>query len=347
YENQPGWSEGSIGCYLPGYGALFLVDGSTGFTPVLRRLRTQLKAVRQQQQMLRQMLSSESVPPPEPPAPPVSASAVSTDQSGAMLQEVKDKLADFLGNYAPTLSQLKDNERVSVVVDLYATVPSLPTSLPEDESVSDFPSMIEATAFRKDLEAHRRGELSPEAFRKRIVYREHPVNREIEKRMKIMGNILKTALSEEPEEVIGLTGEPGGVYLAEIGVVFFVKPEVSRVTMALEKFMRISQSGRAAQSVPISPEEEEDSAGQVRAKMQRYRQELLKLVGEYGTTLRPLKPEKQIVVISVSENGWGSDDEEAFPDQLILMVKKADVDAYAAGRIRLNALEKRARWIEF
>ena len=287
---------------------------------------------------------------------------------------VQERLAEFLGTYADGIRQLQDEDRITILVrhkslsrfglsagelDFFWKSHPFPTDeLPKlqaelerlspdsltsrrdklrairmrrlEAELSE-PVYTEVTVKKRDIVAHRRERIDVAEFRKRIVSREHRPHASTMKKIVVMANILDKMI-KLPDHPVPYSNKTLGIYRAGLGALFFVK----------ERSGYLAEYRRAIYKELRSPSHSRRQGREGTADSQlrdRLKEDLIEVVGDYGYTLRTLKPEEYIVVEVRFLTGLRSASLKR--QGLILKVKKKDVDAYSRGDLDLAAFRQK------
>ena len=346
------------GLYIEDYGVLFLIEERTenGISDAVRSLLFEKSEVGaeelQMEDFLNQVVSRSS-------------------QTRLALQ---DRLAGFLGTYADGIRQLQDEDRITIFVRhkstsrigfsrgqmgffwkshpfpneelhrLRAKLERLPPDSLDsrkgklqairmrqlDADLSQ-PLYSEVTAKKRDIVAYRREQIDEAAFRKRVVSREHRPDASTTKKIGVMAAILdKTLLMiDRPVPDYDRTM---GIYMEGLGTLFFVRERsgyLAKYRRAMYNELRSTSDLRT-----------QGGAGNVDIRLRdRLKVELVEVVGDYGHTVRTVKPDEYIVVEVRFLVGLRSS--RLKQRGLVLKVKKGDVDAYSRGDLDLAAFRQK------
>ncbi len=251
---------------------------------------------------------------------------------------VQERLVEFLGTYADGIRQLMDEDRITILVHQQPRSRAQ-IAVPDKRLQAELsePVYSEATAKKSDIVAYRRERIAEAEFRKRIVSREHKPDASMMKKIGVMATILDKAL-KQPEHPVSNYNKTLGIYQKGLGALFFVNAKSGYRTAYRLKLRKTPKTApfriRAGRAVKAGNPLEE-----------RFKEELIEVVGDYGYSLRTLKPEEYIVV------------EVRFPRRpgrrssgargLLLTVKKKNVDAYSRGDLDLAAFRQKVDILEY
>ncbi|MFQ5707211.1 MAG: hypothetical protein ACE5HO_07150 [bacterium] len=330
------WNGRTQGMYFDGYGVIFQVD-YTDFQIFV--LSTTDKRAKQVFQMNRSGVFR------------VKARAKEEEETPSMADRIanlKEQIVVFLANYADAIGQLRKSDRITVLVNLgsdnlyynlvgaYQTAESAPLSL------------LEATVRKSDIVKMRQGQLSESAFRKRIVFKERAENDKIKKNVEIMANIMDTALSKKYHQQFGSGGKTKGIYLDGVGVIFFMKGEINpKEFEPFESAMRLYIEAQKGQQAPQRKLDawKSESDKRTREVVKQFKSAVVELVGDYGHTLRNVKPSEFVVVAVDFNNIW--EFQNFSLQKFIVKIKKKDLDAYNRGKMKLAELRKKVEFQDF
>ena len=291
---------------------------------------------------------------------------------------VKNRLADFLGTYADAVRQLTDDDRISILVFLIRNSPmrsklkaasasesnlrsalqvvskdrplELKGTIDPERQNNDTPRnkkdrerkthhytvtteqfYLEATTKKSNIVAYRRERINEAQFRKRIDYREHRTDGTTMKKIGVMAAILDMTLNQ-PAHLVPNSNRTAGIYQEGMGAIFFVKEHGGyrrEINRAIIRELR-SPTYRHSHGNVIKSEKQLQN---------RLKGDLIEVVGDYGYSLRTLKPSESIVVDVRFPKRMRKRPSD--PRGLVLMVKKQDIDAYARKDIDLAAFREK------
>ena len=254
------------------------------------------------------------------------------EQRKKMRVGVQERLVEFLGTYADGIRQLKDEDRITILVHQQPRSRTL-IAATDKRLLAELSKQVysEVTAKKSDIVAYRRERIAEAEFRRRIVSRDRAPDASMMKKIGVMATILDKAL-KQPEPPVPNYNKTLGIYQKGLGALFFVNANSGYRTAYRLKLRKTPKTAtvriRAGRAVKAGNPLEE-----------RFKEELIEVVGDYGYTLRTLKPEEYIVV------------EVRFPRRpgrrssgargLLLTVKKKNVDAYSRGDLDLAAFRQK------
>lgn len=260
------------------------------------------------------------------------------------LENIKKGLLDFLNQYADAIGQLNENDRITVLVNLAGEGPFFYRVGTEETT----PSLLEATTRKSDIIQFRKGAIDENEFHKRVIFREKHREEKRQKNIDIMANIMDTALSQKYHDRFGSRGNTRGIFLDNLGVIFFMKGEIgaafreTQMHVILENLEKMQEKRDIVVTEDKQSELERKSSEEM---VDEYKQALIEVLGDYGHTLRTLKPNEYVVIVVGFDNGLG------FPgadlNQFVLKTQKSDLDAYNRGDISLARLQEKMNFQEY
>lgn len=261
---------------------------------------------------------------------------------------LRNRLVDFLGTYADGIRQLEDKEKITVMVHhmpdrgvVYGVERGIPGEVmymgavrnKQPHSGLSEPVYLEVTSKKRDIVAYRREKIDEAEFRKRIAFRYHRPDASTMKKIGVMATILDKALKQTEHSVRRLDGTLG-IYQKGLGAIFFVNVRGGFRGTAIH--VRRKNDSKAV-TYQVRP----GTAIEIGNKPKdRFKKELVEIVGNYGYTLRTLKPEEYIVVEVRFPPRLGRSSSD--PRGLVLKVKKRDLDSYSRGDLDLAAFRQNA-----
>ncbi len=260
-------------------------------------------------------------------------------------ESLKKQLTEFLGTYANAIGQLKDDDRVTILLnsserDFHSfRSPSIEfiRSIQSDsirikkhvmetfKKSEHFKNrafkitriLLEATVTKRDIEAYNRGKIDEKAFRDRITFREYEPERVRSNSIDMMADILTNTLKKDTDLHFLSGTKSTGLYQKGIGALFLVSQKVD----------------------PLHLETRNTDA---------FKAEVLATLAYYSATLRGLSPEESIIVhtnlTGQSHFKIGHKDkttEIKLPSRILFRIAKRDIEAYASQKIDLDTLKKR------
>ncbi|MFQ5753579.1 MAG: hypothetical protein ACE5HI_16440, partial [bacterium] len=165
------------------------------------------------------------------------------------------------------------------------------------------------------------------------------------KNLDIMSNIMDTALNQKYHKKIGSKGKTYGIYLDGLGVLFFMQGNLQRNGETTPISVYLDEL-REHQEVRVSRKERvQKQKTNFRELLDEYKNVLLEVVGDYGHTLRTLKPTDHVVVAVDFDRVWGYD--KSVPNRFIMNVQKKDLDTYNRGNLKLAEFRQKVKFMEY
>lgn len=348
------------GLYFENYGVIFVIEegGLAGYPPPGLGFPEQLKKVFE--------MHGEG-----------DVTSKFKKQVGKRRADIQNRLSEFLGTYADAIRQLKDTDRISILVffqrlspykfnlnspavgkpDLTwaarpirrnQLLPSHGVFEPDNRdsikaqsekgldsdtfffTIASDHAYSEVTARKGDIVAYRREKINDAEFRKRIAIRDHRPDASTMKKIGVMATILDKAL-KQTETGMGRFDPTIGIYQKGLGALFFVNAK----SWYRRGYRVMIKKDPDPVTYHVRPGK--SAKGESRPH-DRIKNELVEVVGDYGYTLRTLKPEEYIVVEARLPKGMRRKTSD--PRGLVLKVKKHDVDAYTRKDLDLAAFRE-------
>ncbi len=321
------------GYYLENYGVLFQINfsGSSFFIIQNEKLKRQMEVVKKQMESLKLRLKGETVE-----VNTENEKATEEDSINKQLAMIKEGIIEFFASYADAIGQLQPSDRISVLINFgnFSDLQIFSLSGGSIKKYSSLPSLLVATIKKGDLIAYRRGQISQKSFQKRIHFQERADDDLMAKNIAIMANILDAALDEKYYKEFGSSGKTRGIYLDDLGVMFFMEVEFT------------GDYVRHIKPLFIDSEESNKNTGkeQIQKTLKKFQKALVELIGDYSHTLHTLKPNEQVIVAVDFEKLLFTDE---IPARYIIKIRKSDLDRYNRGRINLDLLMKRSKIMEY
>lgn len=337
YVSTPFGGSGSIkGFYLPGYGVIFLIPGQRNSLPISIEVSRK----------------SDDNSDSEDRSVAFYYSTDDAEQDRKVdAESVTRRMKEFLMDYASTIGQLKDNEKVMLVYGANKSPYSelsfytLTGDRKKQDQEQPLP-VVSAYVKKSDLNAFKRGSLSAGDLEKRITVTEEEGKEYLD--LKVMKNIFETALKEVPQKSFRLSGDINYLRLDGFGVMYNLKVRFAdRHLLSGNVFFDRSSfqanNVRITEKVIDSLKEErtKDEAAhnkEVEAAYKQLKDNLSEYLLDYGRTLSSVQSDEYILAsVSVSDT-WGSYE---LPARMDLQIKKSVLENLDRGRIsRDEALEQ-------
>ena len=276
-------------------------------------------------------------------------------------EALKKQVTEFLSTYANAIGQLKDDDRVTIILHptehdfhsfSFSHFDRQRDALNEEaskiwmEAVSKAQEAkkqletlrirmeaskkepLEATVTKRDIEAYNRGKIDEQTFHDRITFREHEPQPSLDKRIDIMADILTNILKKDTDLRFLSGTQCTGFYQKGIGALFLISQKGNLFSYDWHK-------------------RESDEKNKIDG-LYALKTAVIETLGDYGPTLRGLSSKESIIVhinlIGQSHYKIGHKDKTTdiqHPDRILFRVTKRDIEAYASQKIDLDTLKKR------
>ncbi|WP_138431232.1 hypothetical protein [Fodinibius saliphilus] len=269
-------------------------------------------------------------------------------------ESITDRIVEFLRDYASTIGQLSDDQKVMVMYEANQTNREIRVFRSDDsQQKTEQQSLptISVVANVSDLKVYRSGDMSNDDFRNRLDSNVVEASAQQEKDLRVMANIFKTAFedADAEESSFQIRGTVDYLKLDNFGALFsfdvryanhsgfkfdlsnlhnslkVVREDLERARAELEENIDIDIEVR--DSVRAHKREEvEANRAEEKEKIQRaYEQFLSNLkstIADYGRTLRSVESNQQIMV-SVNLNSRYQE----IPDRIDLQIRKSVLES--------------------
>lgn len=267
-------------------------------------------------------------------------------------ETIKDRMIGFLKDYAPTIGQLGDNDNIMVIYRSHKSRPYAASARiivngmsNEDAEVEEIPT-ISVSVKKSDLNAFKRGRLSEEALMQRMSVSESEDQEYLD--LKILSNILETALSDTGPESFQVRGNVGYILLDNFGALYnmdlrYGNNRFGAVTIRDERVREVLRE-TVVEGVNISsPEEAEKNREERVQKMQdaleQLKTDLKEYLVDYGSTLSSVESEQYVMLSANLNQVWMREGD--FPSRLVIQVSKSVLDRANSGSLsREDAMEQ-------
>ena len=258
-----------------------------------------------------------------------------------VIPDVKRSLIMFFTKYASSMSALKPDEKITVIVDLngLSFMPSV--------RKNNAPQQLTATLSANDLADFKKNKISGDELEKRIIFNEIE---SVDQDVSIFSNIIQTSLGYMKEESgFGFQGDVKSIYLKGHGILFMLDADVGMKTLKiwsdnlenLEKDLKVNEDKMVLFKGKVNRTTGETSS-MIASNLQKdvfkeYEEKLDKIISKYGHTLSSIKS-GEYVEIAMRFDGMGMSMD--FTKGLI-KVKKSDIDDFQKGKIDLDNFKKK------
>lgn len=289
------------------------------------------------------------------------------------IDKTKELLFKFYRDYASSIKSLNPDDRICVNIRLRNDFGFI--SSDDDERI---PSQIRMSAISSDLAKFRREKLNEDKLQKKIKFTEI-YDDESDRGIEIMEKILDTALEKgRSKRIPGLSGRTRGLYLDEFGVLFFSPASIMEKNMRVV-VKNAAEAEKRAKETEKKAKEYEKRAKEYEKRVKKYkkrvgsdkdslsfsftfnmddfdfdfhrskaetdsivdkiRDDLLELLGQYGNTLKKVNDNEWIMIaVDLNDRFWNED-----LYWLYIKVKKSDVIKYNREEINFDSFKKRVK----
>jgi hypothetical protein len=260
-------------------------------------------------------------------------------------ESVRERITEFLQNYASTIGQLEGDDRVMVIFGssdrtAYRVYNMVGARLNADDSGNGLP-VISGSAKATDLRDYRSGKINENNFAGKISFASSE-NKEY-RDLKILADIFENALKEQDKDSFRALGKVDYLLLDNFGALYSFDVRYSDFrfpggTYALN-LSRSSRSGRVSVG-EVSKADLEEKEEEYQKNLSEAYTDLVQNVKEYmvdyGRTLNTLNSD-QFLLLSISVHGRHDD----IPERLDIQLKKSVLEQFDRGRLtREQALDQ-------
>ena len=354
---------GARGLYFGGYGVVFQIDlGGARLMDVVRlRMGNEFELAKElSEQAKASARALEGKPISVPPVPdegPVIVDATTglvltkgDLTAGKRIELLEERAIEFLRDYADAIGQIKPADRITILTNFEYTFGVFAVYLGRAKSEEESPSGLKITAKKSDIVNFRKGKIDEKTFRNRVTFHKRLDSKQKNRNIDIMANILNTALNRKHRGEFRMDGKNRGIYLDGLGALFFIRGyllgerDVITYEYYLGKYLKEQEEMQASRVKTTTKSKKPEE--RIKESIKGFKDELVELVGDYGHTLRTLKPTEYVVVNINFKDNWRAHFLES-PQQVILKVRKQDLDRYDRGELTLAALRKKVEIQEY
>ncbi len=233
------------------------------------------------------------------------------------IQSTLKNIRDFFENYADAGDLLKPDQHIAVAVTW---------NISTDSSL--VPPPVFFSVRKREILRFRAGQMSEKAFWA-AVKKESQLPELAQKQVQILKKIFASALGEKTG-YWEVQGEPVAYALPNYGIWF----HLNKISVGLSpSALSFLGGGQTVQSNRAKRER----------LVQKYTSDLTKWVGQYGSTLRFLKPRQWILVSFRTGMFWGDSQSTLY----LLRVQKADILSFRMKKIDLRTFRTRVEEFAF
>lgn len=269
----------------------------------------------------------------------------SNDKKAPVDQEsITSRIQSFLKDYASTIGQLRDDERVMVIFGnqgnnsrLYARLLTTSSSGQKTTEEKEEIPVISVSTKVSDLKEYRTGKINASKFEDRLAIATSKDKEYLD--LTVMGNIFKTALDGQEGEAFRLSGGVNHLMLDNFGALFSLDVRYStgsrgRGVWDFNTVLRgrvetaVSVNSQAQYTDAKIAEEKEELNKRVNQAYSSLLTNLKEYIVDYGRTLSSLNND-QYLLLSITINGRFED----IPERIDLQVKKSVLQQLDRGSI--------------
>lgn len=248
-----------------------------------------------------------------------------------IMERLDKKIRTFMGTYVDVNNHIQPDESVSVLV-----------MLENDWSGVGRKQFYQLP--KKTINDYRANRIDEGEFNARINGHKIDNTEEIEE-VTIMGTILGTALRGERD--FRSSRKVSGVYIDGLGVMYTIGSPTLYEALAIGEIAPADRSdAETAREYAIRVEtREKERVEKWKQRIEDYQKKIIKLVGDYGPTLKFLPGDQSIFVLLGTEHGLFMTPGSS--KHVMMRIKKDDITRYSQNRINLSDLVKSAQFEDF
>lgn len=157
----------------------------------------------------------------------------------------------------------------------------------------------------------------------------------IKKDLAVFQGVLDATLRQSLPGPFPILGSIKGTYLPEYGAVFSLEINVYQIRQLSPFDLR-----------PHTEKELKDAHQQMLNRIELVKSQILKVLGEYGSSLEQLNPDDNLTVVVHLFSG-GREARQDLPSQLIFNAKKSFIREYRETKLSLDQFAKNVRLLQF
>jgi len=259
---------------------------------------------------------------------------------------IKDRITEFLKDYASTIGQLKPNENVMVIYGSKSnrSFPALVVrsggnkiETKENEALP----VVSGSISKKDLDDYRSGKINDSAFESKVKTAFSKDKEYLD--LKVMSNIFETALRNQEENSFGLNGNVSYLLLDNFGAIFNLDASYGTNNRLFGNVRGYTVTSAYFRANSINPsdadkveKEETEALAQVTDAYNRLKTNLKEYLVDYGRTISSVKSDQYILTTINIRDRY-----EGIPERIDVQLKKSVLNQLDKGSIsREKALEQ-------
>jgi len=270
------------------------------------------------------------------------------EQEKEFLDNISIKIHKFLGIYADAIGQMKPDDKISVYI--YDNFSRSPIQL--------------HTVLKSHISDFRSGKLDEKEFNSKILLTSLGTKNEMRSQIDILAYVLDSAVKTQSrnDHTIGLTDHGvNGLYLNDFGALFLIKTSYGQFGenyILLESDLLNFSSTQIDIIGDISADENrkrikirkmelEKQAKIYLNNVNNYKISFSKLLGNYGNTLRLVKNDEWVCLMTNWQNPNQVKHSGVRQNSLVIRVRKSDLVDYNRGEISNEDFFKKIKYTEY
>jgi len=257
------------------------------------------------------------------------AGSMESSQMNEWMDKLNKKIHTFLGTYVDVNNHLGSKENVGVLVSF--------NNMGRNQPLGKFYQVV-----KSNIVEYRNDKIDRDGFVTRINQQNIDDGKELEQ-ISIMSRILHSSLSEKRSQQFFGNRNINGVYINNLGVMFTVGG-ISLIHDLIIDSLPLAPKVFGAEDFAFSARKrQEEEKKKVKEKISDYKKKIVKIIGDYGPSLRFL-PANQSIIILFGADGGFSDVQSL---NVMIRLKKGDVMRYSQNKLDLQGLIKLAQLEEY
>lgn len=325
------------GIHIPGKGVMFNMSSDLGFSGIVLR-----------EQLIEKGQADEEQ----------EKSTAEINQS--LEEELRDKSLLFLANYANLLSELSNDEQVTLNIDYtFLKEYRMPSnnaaqSVYFSNRADRSNKRMVSTVSKKDLDAFLSGKLDQQGLEEKITIKTIDATTSDAPDVKIMAGIMDDVFNSMADGQFKRRGRTTYTYFEDFGLMYnmkFYQGGNGAVTITSSSGGKVvngrvvarsssSSSGTTVVTGRMADEDKEENEEELLKAFEAFQQTLKENVLEYGRTLRSVKQDEVIIINVDLSSGFR---QTKLPRSIQMVIPKKLIEDYAKGGI---SLEKAASSID-
>jgi len=250
------------------------------------------------------------------------------------IEKLKNTLTKFFADWTPMLSNMKPDEKITVILDFNGFFPTVKNTY--DYSAHQLIASVPVETITK----YRKGRIAREDFKKKIDFDDVKT---VDEDISILSNVIETSLKHPDKNAkFSWSGDVKGTYFKGYGVIFFTDLSFSTgayrnaITFYNEALKKSKGRSFTIESTSSTPADQEKN-------VEKIEQKLIHLMSNYGQSLRSLQPNEWIE-IAINFKGMHVMDKYS---KSILKVQKKNIDDYKREKIKYDQFKNMVKIIYY